>query len=167
MALCNNYLSYAKEKNESAGNGLSTVEFVMQEKMISEEAALESLKARIAEEETYQAAFEERLKDKQRLVELRRYIAAMRFAAAGWHLFHSTALRYHQESRMTSCSSNKRTTTCIAVGIVVLLWLLYLEGGLTLVSQAEVFNSKFVFLLLSTLGKSRCRRIATRAFRTN
>ena len=36
---------------------------------------------------------------------------------------------------MISCSSNKRTTTCIAVGIVILLWLLYLEGGLTLVAK--------------------------------
>lgn len=88
MAFCNDYFSYAKEKNESAGNGLSTVEFVMQETRISEEAELESLKARIiAEDETHQAAFEEWSKDKQRPVELRRYIAAMRFAAAGWHLF--------------------------------------------------------------------------------
>jgi hypothetical protein len=63
MALCNDYFRYAKEKNESAGNGLSTVEFVMQEKVISQEAALEFVKAKIiAEEETHKSA----LKDGQR-----------------------------------------------------------------------------------------------------
>jgi hypothetical protein len=47
---------------------------------------------------------------------------------------------------MTISSSNKRTTTCIAVGIVVLLWLLYLEGGVNTCGKALV-SRNFEFTL--------------------
>ncbi|KAJ6099240.1 isoprenoid synthase domain-containing protein [Penicillium canescens] len=93
LGLCNDYFSYAKEKEElRQGKGRNALTFLMQKEGMTEEEALKCLKEKIASlEETHHAAFEDSMKNGVLSPELRQYILFLRMAGGGVHVFHSTA----------------------------------------------------------------------------
>jgi hypothetical protein len=129
LGLCNDYFSYAKEKEElRQGKGRNAVTFLMQKEGMTEEEALKCLKDNIASlEETHNAAFEDSMKNDVLSPELRRYILFLRTAGGGMHVFHSTAGRYEPSTDMKADSDRvfiRHSLSLAFVSVALLLFLL-------------------------------------------
>ena len=95
LALVNDYFSYAKEKDLPDDNSVNGVKFLMQQEGMSEETALNSVRAKVIEfEQAHNTAFDEWLKGEQQSPELRRYLVAWRLAGGGGHFAHTISARY-------------------------------------------------------------------------
>jgi hypothetical protein len=132
MGLCNDYFSYAKEKEEfRQGKGWNALAFLIQKEGMTEEEALKCLKEKIVSlEETHHAAFEKSMKNDVLSPELRRYILYLRMAAGGVHVFHSAAGRYKRSTDMKADSAPvfKRHGLRFALAsVALLLFLLVLK----------------------------------------
>lgn len=98
----------AKEKNLPDDKSVNGVKFLMQHEGMLEEAALNSVKAKVIElERLHNAAFDEWLKSEHQSPELHRYLVGYRLAVGGGHFLHTVSERYgHYDAGGRHCSQH-------------------------------------------------------------
>ncbi|KAJ5109115.1 isoprenoid synthase domain-containing protein [Penicillium angulare] len=100
FALCNDYFSYWKEKEDTRGGEYpSAVTFLMKTQDISEDVALEIIKEKmIALEETHYSALRNSMAENTLSLEQQRFIHYLQLAQGGAHAFNCTAYRYNLDA---------------------------------------------------------------------
>ncbi|KAJ5281176.1 isoprenoid synthase domain-containing protein [Penicillium angulare] len=100
FALCNDYFSYWKEKEDTRGGEYpSAIVFLMKSKGISEGIALEIVREKmISLEESHYSALRKTIAENALSLDQQRYIQYLQLAQGGAHAFSCTAYRYNPDA---------------------------------------------------------------------
>lgn len=137
-ALCNDFYSYEKEKEQlQCGKGMNAAQFIMSKEGVSEKEALDFMKQKIILlEEAHNTAFEEAMEQDDLSPQLRQYLVFMRLAAGGSHFWHSTSPRYRPRECPVDCARPdggfipRHSHWIFASAIVLLLLYIIRQSGL-------------------------------------